>query len=144
MSIIGLLGAQAAKSAVSGITSGLSGSIGQQLSYGLGDLTGYNQKLRDDQYNQQKRLSELQQSFNFESMDKAQEQTKELQQFSYDLTSPANQVRRLKEAGLNPALMYGMGGASGGTIAGNATPVNGGGGHAADETARASKDSAIS
>ena len=44
MSIIGLLGAHAAKSVVSGITSGLSGSIGQQLSYGFGNLTGYNRR----------------------------------------------------------------------------------------------------
>lgn len=68
------------------------------------------------------------------------EKSYELQQRMFDYTSnynsPANQVKRLQEAGLNPALMYGTTGATGtqGTT-GNAS-ASGVGGNASDTAER--------
>ena len=56
------------------------------------------------QYEQQKRLSELQ-----------LEQNKRATDYAIERNSYKEQVRRMKEAGLNPALLYGMGGGAGST-----------------------------
>lgn len=66
--------------------------------------------------------------YNLEYMDKQFQQNKEAaainQQYAkemYDYTSYENQRRHMEAAGLNPALMYGMGGAAGGSASGAGT-----------------------
>lgn len=103
-------------------------SLGSQANYWLGELTGYNDRLKKDQLEQTKNLGDIQQSFNFESMDKA-----------YEMNSPENQVKRLQAAGLNPALIYGQGGNSGGTV--QALGIDGG--RASSESERKANDIAI-
>ena len=92
------------------------GALGEQLSYGIGEITGYNDALKKDSLKQ------------YTDMVNKQAEIQKMQ-YDYQLqqTSPAANVKRLKEAGLNPALMYGMSGAGGstgtmGSIAGGNTP----------------------
>jgi hypothetical protein len=89
---------------VTGILGGVGSNIGSEIGYGIGNLTGYNQSLRNDQLGQQDKLDALQQKYQWATMDK-----------QYSMESPAAQVQRLKDAGLNPALMYGSGGGGGAT-----------------------------
>ena len=96
---------------------GVGGGLGEQLSYELGEITGYNDALSNDQIEQQKKLNELQTA-----------QNKELYDYQYNKTTPSERVRLYKEAGLNPALIYGMGGGSGTT----ATMGSGGGSQASN------------
>ena len=72
-----------------------------QIGYGLGEVTGYNDKLRKDQLEQQQKLTDIQ--VNAE---------KEM----FDYTSPKKRVQQLEEAGLNPALAYSNSGMAGSTI----------------------------
>lgn len=111
MSILETLGYQA--------MAGVGGGLGEQLSYGLGEITGYNDALSKDQLNQQAKLNKLQ-----------TEQNKELYDYQFNKTTPAERVRLYKEAGLNPALIYGMGGGSGTT----ATIGSGGGSQASNSS----------
>ena len=94
----------------------IAGGLSEQLSYGIGEITGYNDALRKDSLKQYTDMSNIQ----------AEIQKK---QYDYQLqqTSPSANMKRLKEAGLNPALMYGMSGAGGstgtmGSVAGGNTP----------------------
>jgi len=103
----------------------LGGQVMQQVGYGLGEATGYNKAVANDQLEQQDKLGAIQQKYAFEGMDKA-----------YDMNSPENNVRRLKEAGLNPAMMYGGSGSGGSSV--NAPQAQGG--HASDEAARKQND----
>ena len=103
-----------------------SGAVGM----GMGLLSGLfqpsRQKLADEQYKQQVKLSNLQQKMQWDTIDKVNEYNK-----------PANAVTRLKEAGLNPGLMYSNGaGGSGGTTAVPSTA----GGNASDESSRKMAD----
>lgn len=111
MSMLETLGYQA--------MAGVGGGLGEQLSYGLGEITGYNDALSKDQLEQQEKLNKLQ-----------SEQNKELYDYQFNKTTPAERVRLYKEAGLNPALIYGMGGGSGTT----ATMGSGGGSQAANSS----------
>ena len=66
----------------------------------------------------------MQQKANWETIDK-----------NNAYSTPANQVKRLEEAGLNPSLIYGGGGAGGTTMGNTAVPsVNAG--NASDESSR--------
>lgn len=99
---------------------GIGGSLGSQLSYGLGELTGYNDKLKKDQIEQQKALTNIQYAANYNLMKASYEQ-------QYDMWNKTNfeaQIAHLKNAGLNPALMYAKGGA-GGTTGGGGASVGG-------------------
>lgn len=127
MGVLAALGAQ--------VGAGVVGGISNQVSYGLGEITGYNQSLRDDQLNQQNALTKQQQYYDFRAMDKQQQLAKDM----FDYTSPSKRVQQLREAGLNPALMYGQGGAGGSTV-GSGGIASGGGGKASDEAARRMND----
>lgn len=108
--------------------------LGQQAHYYMGNVTGYNQSLRDDQAKQEERLTGIQLAANKEQMAYNQELSKDM----YEYTGYASKVRQMKEAGLNPALMYAGGGAGGG-VTGN---VSGGAGkgNASDEMSRRMAD----
>lgn len=67
------------------------------------------------QFENEKELMGLQAKYNKEQA----EYTSDLQKKMWDYTNFENQVKHLKAAGLNPALLYGMSG-GGGTTAGNA------------------------
>lgn len=82
---------------IGGLTSGILGMIGAR-----------------QQFNQQKQLMGLQAQYNEQAAQANQQRAKEL----WDYTSYENQRKHMEAAGLNPALMYGMGGAAGGTTAG--------------------------
>lgn len=90
------------------------GIIGSAISGVLG-MIGANK-----QFNQQKELMGLQAQYNEQAAIANQERAKEMWEF----TNYENQVAHLKNAGLNPALMYGGSGAGGSTSgAGNAQGV---------------------
>ena len=101
--VLAMLGMQAGKT----LAGGISGGLAQQASYGIGELTGYNKKVANDQYKQQLRLSEMQHKLNFETMDKVHQMQKDM----IDYTDPQHQMQRLEAAGLNTAMMYGGAGA---------------------------------
>ena len=121
MGAIGQLLTEVGTDALKNTAGGVSSALNEQIGYGIGNLTGYNDSLRKDQLNQQDALSGIQQKYNFASMDKA-----------YEMNSPEMQVKRLKDAGLNPALMYSGSGAGGSTV--NAPTASGG--NASDESSR--------
>lgn len=104
--------------AMSGLTGGVSGGISGAVSGLMGMVTGGLGARK--QYKYQKRLMNQQQEYNKEIMGiqneyqqaaaaKEQEYNKEM----WDYTNAKNQVKHLKEAGLNPALIYGMNGGGG-------------------------------
>lgn len=95
--------AQAAESAFSGIF-----DIGWKL-------TGGQKRDEERQQGYNKELMELQNQYNMQSQERAFEMAKEM----YEYTGYGSKVRQMKEAGLNPALMYGMGGGAGGSTAGS-------------------------
>ena len=95
--------------------------LGQQAQYWTGNVTGYNQALRDDQAMQEERLTGIQLAANKEQMAYNQQLNKDM----YEYTGFASKVRQMKEAGLNPALMY-AGGGSGGGVTGNVSGGIGG------------------
>lgn len=87
---------------------------------GMGLITGVmgaiaGQAAEDRQYQNEREMMGLQARYN----KKAAEYTQQLQKEMWDYTNYKNQVKHLKGAGLNPALLYGMSG-GGGTTAGSA------------------------
>lgn len=87
---------------------------------GMGLITGVmgaiaGQQAEERQYQNERELMGLQAKYN----KKAAEYTQQLQKEMWDYTNYGNQVKHMKEAGLNPALLYGMSG-GGGTTAGSA------------------------
>lgn len=119
--------------------------LGKQAGYAIGNLTGYNDAIANDQLEQQKKLTDIQKNANFETMDKSQEMQKDFFEHTFGIQSKYDsaeeQVKRLKEAGLNPALMYSGGNAGGaGGTTGGAQGMAISGGHASDESARKAND----
>lgn len=119
--------------------------LAKQGGYAIGKLTGYSDAVAKDQLEQQRKLTDIQQNANFQSMDKQQAMQKEMFEHTFDIqskyNSAAQQVQRYKEAGLNPALMYtnGSAGMAGGTTGGvGMGSVSGG--SASDEASRKAID----
>lgn len=100
-----VLGMQAAANAIDGI-------------FGIA-MQGHNNKVG---YEQQQKLQALQIKGNKEMTD--YQKMKELEMWK--ATSYPAQMAMMKEAGLNPALMYGMGGGGGTTVGGGSGGVSGG------------------
>lgn len=80
---------------------------------------------RDKQLEQQQKLTDIQKNANAELMAKSYEQQRNMYDYTFSKNTPAAQVARLKEAGLNPALMYGIGGQGGATAGGGGAAVSG-------------------
>lgn len=120
----------AAGTAMNTLTGGIAGGIGSFL----GGLFGGNkkkaeQKAREAQYAHEKEMMGLQYDYNAKAAAQSQEYAKEMNALNYqqqneffdktaEYNSAANQKKRLKEAGLNTALMYGLGGGQGGSTGG--------------------------
>lgn len=97
---------------VSPIASAAMGLLGNSIG---GAMNNQNSKeLIEMQNKQQKEMLALQNEYNKEAAAKSQEYNKEM----FDYTSYPHQVELLKEAGLNPALLYGKSGGSGGQASG--------------------------
>lgn len=107
----------------------IAGNVANQAGYAIGKATGYNKAIANDQYEQQKRLSELQYGMNLGLMKESYKSQMEM----WNDTNYEAQVEHLKAAGLNPGLLYAKGG-SGGTTGSGGASVSGG--NASDETSR--------
>lgn len=98
--------------------------VGQQATGGLLQMgMGLIMEKRNDkrQIKQQRKLQELQLQGNKQMLD--WQKQKELEM--WEATGYGAQMRQLKEAGLNPGLLYGMGGGGGQTVGGGAGSVGG-------------------
>ena len=109
-----------------------SSATGGALGIGLNmlDEAVFGDKRRKDQLNQQQALTAQQLKANKELSDYGMG----LQKQMWDYTNYENQIKHMKEAGLNPALMYGSAGAGGTT--GSGASGSAGTGTASDETSR--------
>lgn len=107
------------------VAGGAGGSVGEQIGYGIGQLTGFNKALDKRQIRQQQALTDMQSKANLAL---TKESYKE-QQKLWDNTNLEAQTAHAKAAGLNPALLYAKGGAGGSTGSGTASV---GGGQAAN------------
>ena len=127
------IGKELGSAALGGLTGGLTGGVSGLISGaigGIGSLFGIGsrkeKKAREAEEREHKRQLEymgLQAQYNKEQAKYSTELSKEI----WDYTNYENQVKHLKEAGLNPALLYGQGGgggsaAGGGTAAGVGLP----------------------
>jgi hypothetical protein len=103
-----------------------------QLSYGLGQLTGYNKSMEKRQIRQQQALMNQQIAGNKELATHSDQ----LQRATWDYTSSnnmKNEMKQIKEMGLNPALMYSGGaGGGGGATTGSASAGQASSGQAAN------------
>ena len=114
-----------------GAGAGIGGGWGALVGGGLGLMTGL--AAGDpavNQIRQQQRLNELQIAGNEELANYSQN----LQKDMWNYTNYENQIKHLKAAGLNPALMYAKGGVGGQTGSANAGQVAGS--HASSEAER--------
>lgn len=76
-------------------------------------------KSQQRQQDYSKELMGLQNTYNIDAEKRAMDRSKEM----YEYTGYGSRVRQMKEAGLNPALMYGQGGGQGGTTV-SSTPMS--------------------
>lgn len=116
---MGSIGTAIGSAALGGLTGGVGGLVTGALS-GIGSLLGLGsrkeKKAREAEEREHQRQLEymaLQAKYNKEQAQYSTELSKEM----WDYTNYENQVEHLKNAGLNPALLYGNGG-SGGSAAG--------------------------
>lgn len=121
------------ESTISNSAGSAAGSIGSQLSYGLAELTGYNDAIAKRQLKQQEALTRMQYSANLALLKNSFAEQLNL----WNATNAEAQVEHLKNAGLNPALMYAKGGQGGSTGGGSASVS---GGNASGEAERMSAD----
>ena len=110
---------------VPSLTGAAAGSLGSQIGYGLGELTGYNDSLQKRQLKQQQQLTNMQYAANYALMNESYKQQLNM----WNKTNYPAQIQQMIKAGLNPALMYGHAGGGGTTGSGGASV---GGGQASD------------
>lgn len=94
---------------------------------GIMGLFGGQKQAEQKQFEREKELMGLQHKYNIEAAAKGQEYAKEMNQINFEQQnqmfdkqtewhSAKSQKERLQEAGLNPALMYGIGGEGGSSV----------------------------
>ena len=115
------IGKAIGSAALGGLTGGVGGLVSGAIG-GLGSLMGIGsrkeRKAREAEEREHQRQLEymgLQAKYNKEQAEYSTELSKEM----WDYTNFENQVKHLKAAGLNPALIYGSGGGGGGNAAGS-------------------------
>lgn len=103
--------------AMNGLTGGITGTIGSIMG-GIGKLfkSDSNKKAEERQFKRTKELMGLQNQYNKEAAAQSQKYNEQM----WDYTNYENQVAHMKNAGLNPGLLYGMSG-GGGMSTGGAT-----------------------
>lgn len=113
--------------AINGITGGISGGITGAITapIGMGLSLLQNKFNSKQQLQEQEKLMQLQQRYNNQSMELSTKLQKDYFDYTANYNTYENQIKRMEEAGLNPALLYGMSGAGGSTGA-----AGGGGGMA--------------
>jgi hypothetical protein len=95
-------------------------STGNTITSGIFQLGGmalgnkWAKQAAERQHKYNKEIMKIQHGYNIESQQLGQQYNKEM----WDYTNYENQKRHLEAAGLNPALLYGMGGGGGATAAG--------------------------
>lgn len=97
---------------IDNIGKGAASSIGGVVGTGLGRLFGLSwspEKAMEEQMKYNKKIMELQNKYNQQAAAQGQQYAKEY----WDYTNTENQVKHLKNAGLNIGLMYGQSGAGG-------------------------------
>ena len=112
MSFIGMLGAQ--------VGAGVASSASEYFQRGADKVFGIDRK--QEQIDQQRKLQELQIQGNKNMLDYSSMKQREM----WDYTNYSNQRKHMEEAGLNPAMMYGMSGGGGTTVGNPSGSVNGG------------------
>lgn len=119
---MGKIGEALGSAALGGLTGGVGGLVSGAIG-GLGSLFGIGRrkekKAREAEEREHQRQLEymgLQAQYNKEQAKYSTELSKEM----WDYTNYENQVKHLKEAGLNPALLYGQGGGGGSAAGGGA------------------------
>ncbi|MEM0173379.1 MAG: hypothetical protein QXI16_02615 [Sulfolobaceae archaeon] len=94
-------------------------SAGQgALGYGINELFGIRKHAQKQQLKQQDKLNALSFHWNKKQMDYAQQLEKDMYSYTFDMNKPENIKNLIKEAGLNPALMYGTSAGVSGTSVG--------------------------
>lgn len=122
MSFLGLTAAGIGSALGGGISSGISSAAGGMISGAVNGIFGGIRAKK--QHKRNKEILALQNKYEQERMELQAEMNKEQAQFNQGLAmdmfdhtakynSPAEERKRLEEAGLSPALMYGGGGAGG-------------------------------
>lgn len=103
--------------AMSGLTGGISGIASTAIG-AVGKLFGIGRNDSEERerraYERQKEMMGLQAQYNEQMAEANQRRNKDM----WDYTNYENQVKHLREAGLNPALLYGLGGGGGASTSG--------------------------
>ena len=118
----------------------VAGELTKELSYGIGNLTGYNERVRKDQLKQQQALTDIQVNANKDLADYSNDIQRKMYDYTYNKNTPEELMKQYKEAGLNPAMMYQGGGGVSGMTVGNTSAGSASGGSASDETSRKMAD----
>lgn len=117
------IGKGVGSAALEGLTGGVGGLVSGAIS-GIGKLFGIGSRrekkareAEEREYQRQLEYMGLQAKYNKEQAKYSTELSKEM----WDYTNYENQVKHLKAAGLNPALLYGSGSGAGGSASGGGT-----------------------
>lgn len=90
---------------------------------GIEGIFGINRK--KEQIEQQEKLNKLQEEANNRLLEKSYGLQREMYDYTYNKNTPLQQRKNLEEAGLNPALLYGIGGQGGADTGGGGASISG-------------------
>lgn len=107
-----------------GVGQQVAGTIGSGISKGVGKLLGIDGD--KDQLEQQEKLTAIQEASNLRQLEASYAKQQEMYDYTYNKTTPLAQRKNLEDAGMNPALMYGIGGGTQGQTGAGGTSSSGG------------------